>query len=188
MSLVYKKTAVMLVDDSRSRRVKLYDILKVTGFDIDSAASGPEAMKKIPKEKPALIIVNMFAENVGGMGFVKELRTYGMGKRLVVLALVDQDKDAQMLALAAGVDDLVPMDYTPYFLVELLGKHLGLAKIKITSEQVENRQETFWRLKKGYQEKVSTAQKGGESPGVMLLRPDGQDLGQAQLTDGAEME
>ncbi|RME21717.1 MAG: response regulator, partial [Deltaproteobacteria bacterium] len=78
------KKSVMIIDDDLRRRKKVYDVLKITGFDIFSASTGQEAMGRLPREKPRMVIVNAASAAVDGIEFIRRLRTYGMGQKMIV--------------------------------------------------------------------------------------------------------
>jgi len=180
-----KKKSVMIVDDDRGRRKKIYDILRLTGFDLFSATSGTEAMGKLPREKPQLLLVNMFSAAVSGLDFLKELRTYGMGQKMTVIGMVVEENGERKRVTAAGADDLLEEDFAPYKLVELVSKHMGIDKIEIHRDQFDKRQEIVEELAESYRERRRKAKKGGTAPAVQLFLPDGKDLGTLQLTDFA---
>jgi len=180
-----KKKSVMIVDDDRGRRQKLYAVLRLTGFDLFSATSGTEAMSKLPREKPQLIVVNMFSVAVSGLDFLKELRTYGMGQKITVIGMVAEDNGESKRVTSAGADDLLDENFAPYRLVELVSKHMGIDKIEIRQDQFDKRREIVEELAESYRERRRKAKKGGASPAVQLFLPDGKDLGTLLLTDDA---
>ena len=97
----------MVVEDDASRRKTIYDALKDLKIGIVSVANGQEALSRIPSEKPALIIVNMYSEAVKGADFVRGLRIYGMGQLIHILGIVENvDVDAKAAQLA-GVNKAI---------------------------------------------------------------------------------
>ncbi|MBW1809530.1 MAG: response regulator [Deltaproteobacteria bacterium] len=185
MGLFGKRKAVMIIDDDMVRRKKLYDVLKLTGFDLISAINGKEAIGKIPREKPKLVVINMNSAVVFGIDFIKELRTYGMGQQITVIGMVTAEEEERKRTRAAGADDLLDQDFAPYALVELVCKYLKIEKINISEAQFEKRKEIVEELADSYRDRMRKAKTEEDAPVVQLLLPDGRDLGVLQLTDFA---
>ena len=68
----YKPT-LLLVDDNKHLVITLTDFLTYEGFDIESARSGEEALRKLEKLVPDLIILDISMPGIGGIGFLNKL-------------------------------------------------------------------------------------------------------------------
>ena len=185
MGLFGNTKAVMIIDDDKIRRKKLYDVLKLTGFDLISAVNGKEAIDKIPREKPKLVVVNTESAIVFGTDFIKELRTYGMGQQIIVIGMVAEEEEQRKRTMASGADDTLNQNFAPYALVEMVCKHLKIEKINISEVQFEKRKEVVEELADSYRERIRKTKTKEDAPVVQLLLPDGRDLGVLQLTDFA---
>jgi CheY-like chemotaxis protein len=119
------KKNVMLIDDDAARRKRFYDALKMLGIDVVSALIGDEAIKKIPSEKPAVIVVNLVSAKVDGMAFVRELRTYGMGQLIYVIGIVEDITTKTKNALAAGVDGVIDNQVSDEQLIQMINQGLS---------------------------------------------------------------
>ncbi|MDK2821160.1 MAG: two-component system, response regulator, stage 0 sporulation protein [Clostridia bacterium] len=64
----------MVVDDQPGVRFLLSEALQKLGFIITLATEGNEALNKIAKEKPELVILDMKMPGMGGIEFLKQLR------------------------------------------------------------------------------------------------------------------
>jgi CheY-like chemotaxis protein len=121
----------MVLDDDPGRRRALYEILRIIGIDILSAASGAEAMQRVPSEQPDLILVNLWSEKAGGIEFIRDLRRYGQGQKIPVFALVEAEPEKRTHATAAGANELLDPDPVPYALIEMICDELEVDTLKI---------------------------------------------------------
>jgi len=122
----------MLVESDPARRRDLYEVLRLTRVDVISATDGDKALELVRREHPALIVLNMFAEETDGVGFLKQLRCYGMGRQIVVLGLVgDEDSEAHKVASLAGPDKLLERDPPPHLVLELILGYLDIEQIEV---------------------------------------------------------
>ncbi len=133
------RKAVMIVEDDPRRRRDLYEVLRLTRVDVVSSADGDEAMRTVRREHPELILLNMFSDQTGGLGFLKELRHYGMGQKIIVLGMVgDESAELHKAASRAGADKLLERNPLPHVVLELILGYLKVERIDIPKNmQVE---------------------------------------------------
>jgi len=65
---------VLVVDDSSLVRLYYRDILEKSGFDVDQAMNGVEAMERVLAQPFDLLIVDVNMPKMDGFSFVRELR------------------------------------------------------------------------------------------------------------------
>jgi DNA-binding response OmpR family regulator len=127
----------MIVENDSRRRKYFYDILRLTRVDVISAADSDQAMQYARSEQPELILVDMFSDETDGIGFLKQLRCFGLGQKMVVLGMVgDQDEVRHAAASNAGPDRLLERDPPPHLVLELVAGFLGIKKIEIPPSMV----------------------------------------------------
>jgi DNA-binding NtrC family response regulator len=68
----YKKH-ILIVDDEENTRIGLSKLLVQEGFEVDSAASGYEALDYMRQTKVNLVISDINMPDMGGLAFLKEL-------------------------------------------------------------------------------------------------------------------
>ncbi len=68
------KTSLLLVDDNKHLVITLSDFLTYEGFEVVAAKSGEEALRKLEKLTPDLIILDISMPGIGGIGFLNKLR------------------------------------------------------------------------------------------------------------------
>ncbi len=65
---------VLVVDDSSLVRLYYRDVLKKSGFDVDQAMNGLEAMERVLAQPFDLLIVDVNMPKMDGFSFLRELR------------------------------------------------------------------------------------------------------------------
>ncbi len=65
---------LLLVDDNKRLTVTLTDFLSYEGFNVASAKSGEEAIKKLKRITPDIIILDINMPGIGGVGFLNILQ------------------------------------------------------------------------------------------------------------------
>jgi CheY-like chemotaxis protein len=54
-----QKPSVLIVEDDRSLRETYAELLRLSGYTVTSAGSGPEAIRLLPALKPAMVVLDM---------------------------------------------------------------------------------------------------------------------------------
>lgn len=125
------RKAVLLVEDDPKRRQYFYEALKLTNVDLYSAQNGDQAMQIVRRDRPELILLNLFSSGADGLAFLQLLRSFAAGRNIVVLGMVgDEDEELHEIASQAGADKLLEREPPLFFIIELV---LGFLKI----EQIE---------------------------------------------------
>jgi CheY-like chemotaxis protein len=68
-----EKKLILLIDDDTSLVLTLSDFLMHEGYDVVTANSGENGLKKLKEVSPDLIILDMSMPGMGGVGFLKEI-------------------------------------------------------------------------------------------------------------------
>lgn len=70
-----KMTKILLADESEEERKRLYEALFAAGFrQIEQAANGEEALKKIEREHPAVVIIDTWLSRMDGIGVIRSTK------------------------------------------------------------------------------------------------------------------
>jgi len=78
---------ILLVDDDKHLLITLSDYLVFEGFDVSQARSGEEALRKMEKAYPDLIILDICMPGMGGTGFLRRMQRGKDGQHCPVLVL-----------------------------------------------------------------------------------------------------
>ena len=92
-----KKRMVLIVDDERCIREVIGYALGEKGFTIESAANGIEALEKIARNKPDIIILDFAMPQMDGLQVCKQLKTYPDTQDIPIIFLSAHEHIGQMV-------------------------------------------------------------------------------------------
>jgi two-component system KDP operon response regulator KdpE len=108
---------VLVVDDEPQILRALQTGLRGAGYEVDTAATGREALTAAAVRPPDAVILDLVLPDMRGTAVCRELRTWSTVP-VIVLSVVG-DEDEKVAALDAGADDYVTK---PFGLDELLAR------------------------------------------------------------------
>ena len=117
---------ILVVDDERAVRESLRRALQLEGYDVDLAADGAEALRRlaIPQHEPDAVVLDVLMPGVDGLEVCRRLRR--RGRTVPVLMLTARDEvESRVAGLDAGADDYV---VKPFALEELLARLRALLR------------------------------------------------------------
>jgi two-component system, OmpR family, response regulator MprA len=117
---------VLVVDDERSVREALRRALELEGYDVDLAADGHEALRRLDEggREPDAVVLDVLMPGIDGLEVCRRLRQ--AGRRLPVLMLTARAEVADRVAgLDAGADDYI---VKPFALEELFARLRALLR------------------------------------------------------------
>lgn len=124
-----KNRLVMVVEDDPINRELALKILNYYNYTTCSAVNGEDALLKIRKNKPALILMDLSLPVLDGWDTTKKIRENKEYDDIVIVALTAhamlEDKER---ALKAGCNVFLSKPYDPKILLELLNKYIAKAK------------------------------------------------------------
>jgi len=105
---------VLIVDDEPNIQKILGDKVKRAGFKLESAFDGIEALEKVKKNKPDLILLDIIMPRMDGISFLHELKKDPELDAIPVIMLTNlSSKEKVQESLDAGVRDyLIKAHYT----------------------------------------------------------------------------
>lgn len=84
------------------------------GYELSEAAGGKEALERIARDKPDLVLLDLMMPEVDGYGVVRRLRETLLLPELPILVLTALgEADSQALALELGADDYMTKPFSP---------------------------------------------------------------------------
>jgi len=84
---------VLVVDDSVTMVLSLKTTLAMSGFEVETAANGQEALKKLQSGvKPNLIITDINMPVMGGMELIKNVRAMAAFRFVPILTLTTESE------------------------------------------------------------------------------------------------
>ena len=109
------KNKVLVVDDE-PRVVQLVSMnLKLEGFDVISAADGYEALEKVTKGMPDIVILDIMMPDMDGYETLKRIRD--LSQVPVIFLSVKGEEEDRVRGLDLGADDYITKPFSPRELV-----------------------------------------------------------------------
>ena len=109
---------ILVVDDDRAVRQSLRRSLVFNGYEVNVATDGVEALERIDRQHPDLILLDVMMPHMGGLESYQRLREMGCATPVLLLTAHD-GVTAREDGLAVGADDYLPK---PFGLEDLLGR------------------------------------------------------------------
>lgn len=106
---VNKNMQILVVDDYNTMRRIVRNLLKQLGFNnVDEAADGGEAFKKLQEKKFDMIISDWNMEPISGMDLLKQVRADEKLKNLPFIMVTAESKPENVIAAKqAGVSNYI---------------------------------------------------------------------------------
>lgn len=105
---------ILIVDDKQENIFSLKRILELNGFEVDTADSGEEALKKILKQSYALIVLDVQMPGMDGFEVADAISGYSKAKDIPILFLSAVNTDKRFIAKgydSGGIDYITkPVD------------------------------------------------------------------------------
>ena len=112
------EASIVVVDDEPSIRELLVASLHFAGFEVNTAASGSEAIEVIEKVQPDLIVLDVMLPDIDGFTVTRRIRQEGINAPVLFLTARDDTQD-KIMGLTVGGDDYVTK---PFSLEEVVAR------------------------------------------------------------------
>jgi DNA-binding response OmpR family regulator len=106
-----RKLRILLVEDEEAIRTGLIDVLVFHGYDVDSAATGPDGLKKALTGKFDLILLDIMLPGMDGYEICNRIRAEDRNQPIIMLTAKASD-DEIVKGLKLGADDYVPKPFS----------------------------------------------------------------------------
>ncbi|MBI4790247.1 MAG: response regulator [Chloroflexi bacterium] len=146
-------TRILAVDDSTVNLTLVSQTLTQAGYQVFTAKSGPEALKRVDEVKPELVILDVMMPEMDGYEVCRQLRQKPATARLPVMMLTAQDTLAEKIkGYEAGADEYVIKPFDPVELqmrIKVLLKRLGAEEPKPDTTTVKAKTIAVFSLRGG---------------------------------------
>ena len=112
------KRRVLLVEDEHGLAVTLRDRLKAAGFEVSSAATGPDGLRRALSGGFDLILLDILLPGTDGLEVCRQLRRQGVETPILMLTALGEVVD-RVVGLRTGADDYL---VKPFEMVELMAR------------------------------------------------------------------
>ncbi len=113
-----RRKRILVVDDEETIRFGLEENLKAAGYEVTTAADGPEALSKATTHPPDLMLLDIMLPGISGYEVCRQLRDRGVQVPVVMLTARGDEFD-KLHGFESGADDYVTK---PFSLAELLAR------------------------------------------------------------------
>ncbi|HEX6203708.1 MAG TPA: response regulator [Thermoanaerobaculia bacterium] len=117
---------VLVVDDVADGREIVGEYLKLSGYELDSAADGVEAVQKAQDLLPDVILMDVWLPKMDGLEATRRLRQDPRTKEIPIIALTAHGlASARGKALEAGCDAVITKPFLPEALEQEIERQLA---------------------------------------------------------------
>jgi diguanylate cyclase (GGDEF)-like protein len=125
---------ILLVDDERSSRMYLKQILQEAGYVVVEAEDGRQALALALENPPDMVLTDWVMPVMDGLELIQRLRQTPAGEMQYILVITARtDEDHLVQAFDAGTNDFIPKPVTPRVL---------LSRIKAGARTIHLQRET----------------------------------------------
>lgn len=118
---------ILIAEDNEQNRTLLARLLRTTGFQVQEAADGRQAVEAALQWRPDFIWMDIRMPVMNGLEATRRIREINNGRSVVIAALTAHALEAEKeRILGAGCDDFVRKPYREQEIFEVMAKHLGL--------------------------------------------------------------
>ena len=111
-----ESSKILLVDDDDGIRASLSAFLSRSGYQVDTVSNGEQALAKLEKFKPDLIVMDVLMPLMDGRETLRRMRQAGNLTPVILLTQVGEATERAM-ALEEGADDYINKPFEPHELV-----------------------------------------------------------------------
>ena len=122
---------ILVVEDSRTQAQRLRLLLIREGYDVEVALTGREALAKVERRCPNLVISDVTMPEMDGFEFCRTMKASEATRRVPIILLTAKASPADVIrGLECGADNFIPKPYDDDYLLE---------RVRRIFEQLEHR-------------------------------------------------
>ena len=106
-----RQIRILVVEDEEAIRTGLIDVLVFHGYDVDSAATGPNGLEKALTGKFSLILLDIMLPGMDGYEICNRIRAEDRNQPIIMLTAKTSDEEI-IQGLKLGADDYVPKPFS----------------------------------------------------------------------------
>ena len=106
-----RKICILVVEDEEAIRTGLIDVLVFHGYDVDSAATGPEGLEKALTGRFDLILLDIMLPGMDGYEICDRVRARDRDQPVIMLTAKTSDEEI-VQGLKLGADDYVAKPFS----------------------------------------------------------------------------
>ena len=106
---------ILIVDDEASIRELVGTYLRNEGFEVEEASDGDEALERLERRSPSLVVLDLRLPTIDGFDVLREIRR-SSAVPVIVLSARSEEGD-KLVGLELGADDYLTKPFSPRELV-----------------------------------------------------------------------
>ncbi|MBI2933561.1 MAG: sigma-54-dependent Fis family transcriptional regulator, partial [Planctomycetes bacterium] len=114
---------LLVVDDDPHIAASLSERFTARGFTVSRAGTGPEALQRIRRELPDVVLLDVMLPEMDGLGVLRRLREEGIDCTIVVITAFGSVEKA-VAAMKEGAYDFLEKPFTPSLVEEAVRRAL----------------------------------------------------------------
>src|SRR6478672_4864978 len=122
---------ILVVDDDAHIRQALVDRFVARKFDVSSAASGKDALSKISREHPDVVLLDLQLPEGDGFWVLQQLKAEGIEATVVVITAFGT-VDRAVQAMKEGAYDFIQKPFEPALVEETVRRALERTSLRRT--------------------------------------------------------
>jgi EAL domain-containing protein (putative c-di-GMP-specific phosphodiesterase class I)/DNA-binding response OmpR family regulator len=116
---------ILVVDDDDDILLVLETLLSAAGYDVVTAQSGREALDRVPRERPDLVLLDVMMPELSGWEVCTTLKNSPETQGIPVVMLTVKNEIRDMItSMQAGADDYMTKPFTKRKLLDAIGRLL----------------------------------------------------------------
>ncbi len=124
------KNKILIVEDDHSTVELLKVTLELEGYEIAIAYDGIDALRKVEREKPDLIVLDVMIPGVDGFEVCQLLKHNLKFMNIpIIMVTAKVRKEDRTTGLEKGADDYITKPFEPSTLVDRIKKFLSKEKV-----------------------------------------------------------
>jgi class 3 adenylate cyclase len=134
---VQRRGRILVVDDQRANVEMLAELLRSRGYDVLAAYSGREALERVARDAPDVVISDIRMPEMDGYELTQRLREAPDTALLPVVLVTSleegENRDERVRGLEAGADDFLAK---PVRYAEMFARVRSLLRVKLLQDEV----------------------------------------------------
>jgi len=120
------KKKILFIEDEREIVAMMKERLAANNYEMISAYDGEEGLKKVRRDKPDLILLDVLIPKINGLTLCRRLKNDTKTKHIpIIVVSASGQKNLPQRCRAAGADDLVVKPFEAKELLDKIAKHLS---------------------------------------------------------------
>jgi len=109
-----EKATILIVEDEADIRDVLRYNLEREGFRVSSSANGEEGLKRVQRERPSLVLLDLMLPGEDGLEICRKLKGSNDTRSIPVIMVTAKGEESDIvLGLGMGADDYVTKPFSP---------------------------------------------------------------------------